>query len=198
LEQAQRAGVLPIIDEAYIDFAGRPVASAMPFVVGGGRALVLRTLSKCHGLAGFRIGYAVGPPDVVSAILNIRRAVPFSVNRLAQKAAIAALEHPEYLEARVAQTAARRRLLSAELRGLGLGVVDSETNFLLVRLPVDSTIFAEKLRTEYGILTRDAAPFGYPYHIRVSLGSVEQLHLAIRAMRTVVTAMAASVGRRTS
>jgi histidinol-phosphate aminotransferase len=168
------AEVLVVVDQAYfeyIDDPGYPDA-VEAYLKAGRRVVVLRTFSKIYGLAGLRVGYAVGPPDVVSAIAKTRR--PFDVTSPAQAAALASLDDPAEI--------ARRRTLNAE--GLaelqrtvrehgfepGAGAVG---NFLYVEVGDEAARLYDALLHE-GVIVRPLAGFGAPRALRISVGSPEE------------------------
>jgi histidinol-phosphate aminotransferase len=135
-------GVLVALDEAYHEFVTDPA-------VGEGTALfrhrdnlaVLRTFSKAYGLAGLRIGYCVAPEPVISALHRVF--MQFSVNSLAQVAALASLEVKDELLARCRAVATERDRVRAELLAMGYPVPDSQTNFVWVPLGDQTTAFTE-------------------------------------------------------
>src|SRR5690606_37424553 len=99
-----------------------------------GRALVLRTLSKAYGLAGLRVGYALGDARLIAEVEKSRG--PYKVNRIAGIAAVAVLRHDrDWVDANVAAVRRNRDRLAAELRRRGARVADSAANFLLLRIP---------------------------------------------------------------
>ncbi|MFE8957409.1 histidinol-phosphate transaminase [Streptomyces iakyrus] len=173
LAACERTGVVPVFDEAYMEFAGPGFDHALDAVRAGRRLLVLRTFSKAWGLAALRAGYAVGPADLIAGVVDTRRALPFSVNRLAQQAALAALSSPDHIAEVFERTTRERERLCRALTSLGVSHVPSVTNFVMVKTPGNSTRFASRLADEHGILVRDLTPFGYPGHVRVSVGTAE-------------------------
>ncbi|HLA91237.1 MAG TPA: histidinol-phosphate transaminase [Gemmatimonadaceae bacterium] len=120
---------LVILDEAYVDFTGEPgLLREAPAL---GRVLVCRTLSKAHGLAGLRAGYATAAASIVEAVEKSRG--PFKVNTMAERASVAALtEGREWVRAHVAEAISSRDRLAGALRTLGLPPLPSHANFLLV------------------------------------------------------------------
>ncbi len=166
--------VLPVVDEAYFEYlpagghdAGRLVAE--------GRALgVMRTFSKAFGLAGLRVGYLLGPPDLVRALGVVRNV--FDVSAPAQAAAIASLaEADALLPERIALNATERETMAAGMRELGLAPLPSEANFLLVNLgsperaqAVNAALLAR------GVIVRPARAFGAPSALRVTVGFPEE------------------------
>ncbi|MEV6424323.1 histidinol-phosphate transaminase [Streptomyces sp. NPDC051662] len=173
ISAAERVGATPVFDEAYMEFAGSGFDHAMDAVRAGRRLLVIRTFSKAWGLASLRAGYAVGPADLIAGIQDVRRALPFNMNRLAQQAALAALDSKDHIAEVRERTAGERERLCRGLARLGVGFVPSVTNFVMVKTPGDSARFASRLADEHGILVRDLTLFGHPGHIRVTVGTSE-------------------------
>ena len=127
--------VLVVVDEAYVEFVRDPdAARGLDLQARFDNVVVLRTFSKAYGLAGLRVGFLVGHPDVAAAV---RKATPpFSVTDVAQAAAVASLAAGDELAARVEEVVKGRSLLLDGLRAQGWTVPDSEANF--VWLPSDS------------------------------------------------------------
>lgn len=198
LTEAAAAGdTVLIVDEAYVEFA-EPGASAIPAVRAGDSSLVtLRTFSKAYGLAGLRLGYAIGAPSLVDRMRAVHHALPFSVNRLAQVAAVRALEDDVFIAGVRRRTAEVRSWFCAELRRLGLESIESEANFLLVRTPANRGLVARRLLEEHRILVRDLTSFGLSGCIRVSIGTqgeMERCSSAIAAILEEDETMLADVG----
>ncbi|MGW4369827.1 histidinol-phosphate transaminase [Nocardia takedensis] len=158
--------VLVVLDEAYYEYL-RLTPEDRPDGVELGRdrpnVLVLRTFSKAYGLAGLRVGYAVGDPEVITALLKVH--IPFSVNRVAQAAAIASLEaRGELLDRTHALVIERHRVRDA-LLAAGYRVPPSETNFVWLPLGARSVDFGEASASA-GVLVR---PYGVD-GVRVTIG----------------------------
>jgi histidinol-phosphate aminotransferase len=160
-------GTLFIIDEAYLTFAA-PASSVLPGLRHN--MLVLRSMTKAYALAGLRLGYAVGAPDVLAALQRARP--PWSVNALAQAAGIAALQDTAHLAACLERIAQAKHNLMADLRTLGLPPVPSATHFFLVR--VGHGAVCRQALLGRGILVRDCASFGLPEYIRVATRRPEE------------------------
>lgn len=158
--------ILVVLDEAYYEYLRLP-ADDHPNGVEIGRdrpnVLVLRTFSKAYGLAGLRVGYAVGDPEVITALLKVH--IPFSVNRLAQAAAMASLESGDELLDRTEHTVAERDRIRAALLAAGYAVVPSESNFIWLALGSRSAEFGEASAAA-GVLVR---PYGVD-GVRVTAG----------------------------
>jgi histidinol dehydrogenase len=177
-----RAPGLVIVDEAYAEFAGVDMASGAPAL---GNVLVTRTLSKAFGLAGLRIGYGIGAERIVREVEKARG--PYMVSAAAQRAALAALAERDWVAAKAAKAVEHREWLSAEIRALGLDVLPSHANFLLVRVR-DAAALARRLRTRRVIVR--ALP-GLPVTgdaIRVGVGPWDAMTAVARALRSEVDA----------
>jgi len=160
---------LVVVDEAYRDFCDDPespdgvaLARDFPFVIA------LRTFSKIAGLAGLRIGYAVAQPEIIDRLNRVR--APYNVNRLAQVAAVAALDDQPHLDRTRAHILAERPKLAEALRQRGSIVPPSQANFLLVKVDARAGVLRQAL-LKTGILVRDGAGIGFPGHLRVSIGT---------------------------
>lgn len=155
------ADTLLVADEAYAE-----CVPGFESVVGCGRpnVLVLRSLTKAHGLAGLRIGYAVGPVAVVGPMRRAR--VPWSVNAAAQAAAVAALHDEEHTRRTVAAWIALRDELVAGLRASGLSPAVSAAPFFRLPDPPGESWAVRLLR--HGIAVRDCTSFGLPGCARIS------------------------------
>src|SRR6266511_1484660 len=126
---ATESGAVLVLDEAYAEFAGAAHHSGIDEVRAGGNLIALRTFSKAYGLAGLRVGYAIGPSRLISQLG--RRLPPFTVNRVAQAAAAAALEDQAFLLSVVERVAEGRRRLEEALASLALDVVLRGATFVL-------------------------------------------------------------------
>jgi histidinol-phosphate aminotransferase len=178
------ADLVAVLDEAYYEYLApdrRP--DALRLVRGGRRILVLRTFSKIYGLAGLRIGYGIGPADLV-ALLNRLRA-PFNTSSLAQAAATAALQDDTHVASTRAVTEAGRKYLTAQCRALGCGVVPSEANFLLVDVGRPGAAVTEALLRQ-GVIVRPMGGYGFPNHLRISVGTGPENERCIAALRSVL------------
>ena len=176
---------LLVVDEAYAPFAGNglpPTLASLP------NAVVLRTFSKAYGLAGLRIGYALGSPVLIEQLHKVL--LPFCVDRLAQIVAEVALDHPAHLEARVTLLNSERERVLARLAGLhALQALPSVANFFLLRTPDAAT--THRAFVEQGVLLRrvDHQP-GLAGHLRVSIGAPAENDAFIAAATRVDHALA--------
>ena len=181
--------VVVVLDEAYYEFAahlaarrGIEYSRALSYVRQGASVVVLRTFSKVHGLAGLRVGYGLGPGELLDYCARMRNT--FSVSSVAQAAAIAALEDESHIARTVAGNEDQAQVLGVGLSELGLRVVPTWANFLYCDLGEDASLVAERLRAE-GIGVRPLGAWGAPHCIRVSVGRVEQNQKFLNAISRV-------------
>jgi histidinol-phosphate aminotransferase len=178
------------IDEAYFEFgqaAGAPDLLAL-LAARHGPWVVLRTLSKAFALAGLRVGYALASSSELAEALNRLRNV-FSVNVLAQAAAVAALGDLDHMRRLVAECVDERERLRLALQGIGLDVLPSAANFLAVATPLDAPAAAAAVRRA-GILVTPIASADFPRFVRVTVGTREQNDRFVEAMGAVVASTA--------
>jgi len=176
--------VLVILDEAYYEYLPPDLApDALRFVREGRPVLVLRTFSKIYGLAGLRIGYGIGPAPLIALLNRIRE--PFNTNSLAQAAATAALRDEEHVRSTRAITGTGRKYLTEQCRALGLSVVPSVANFLLVDVGRPGPATADAL-LRHGVIVRPLAGYGFPTHLRISIGTPPENERCIAALKAVL------------
>lgn len=162
--------VLVILDEAYTEFvtAEGAVDGATVLAAGHPHVVVLRTFSKAYGLAGLRVGYAVGDPRILAAARST--GIPLSVTAQAEEAALASLDAEDELRQRVAVLTARRDALVARLRLVGWDVPDAQGNF--VWLPAgDRALDVAAAFERAGLIVRPFAGDG----VRISIGEHESI-----------------------
>ena len=167
---------LLVVDEAYIDFAGEE-HSLLKHLDEVPNVALLRTFSKVYGLAGLRVGYGILPPRLADYMWRVR--LPFSVNVLAEQAAVAALEDDIFREITRRVVAEGRTVLSDGLRALGCTVLPSHANFLMFAPPVggpDARVLHQTL-LERGIIVRALGGYQLPDWLRVSVGMEEENRL---------------------
>ena len=170
--------VLTVLDEAYfeyVDEAEYPDGIEEYLKRDGRRVLVLRTFSKIYGLAGLRVGYGIGPADVVAAIRKVRNA--FEITQPAQDAALASIDQGDELLRRREVTARGRDQLVEICAGLPVRVGPRPVaNFVYVDTGRDAGPLFEALLGE-GVIVRPLAPFGAPEAIRVTVGTADEIDL---------------------
>jgi histidinol-phosphate aminotransferase len=172
--EAVPAHVLIVIDEAYVEYIRAPMlADSLELVRTHGNVVVLRTFSKAYGLAGLRIGYAIGHPDMITALDQVY--VPFTVTSLSQVAAIASLDAADELLARTDFVVAERTRVSAGLRDAGFTLPDSQSNFVWLPLGPRTMDFVTQA-ADARIVVR---PYGTD-GVRVSMGAPEENDTLLR------------------
>lgn len=179
-------GTLLVLDEAYVECA--PEGTALPLPFDDPRVIRLRTFSKAYGLAGARVGYAIGNPDLISAFNKVRN--HFGMNRSAQEGALAALADQAWLRSVLARIAASRLRIAKIARSCGLEPLKSAANFVTIDCGRDGDFAKKVLDTmvSEGVFVR--MPFVAPQNrcIRVSCGTPADLDILAdvlpRALRT--------------
>ncbi|MFB6782676.1 histidinol-phosphate transaminase [Streptomyces sp. NPDC056352] len=169
---------LVVVDEAYIDFTDDPDATTALPLARRGQAVVLRTFSKVHGLAGLRVGYLIGNQEIVATLRKIR--APFSVSALAQAAALAAVRDPDHTDAVRRHTRDHRAALTDLISKAGYRVVPSQANFVLVQTP-DEQRLIDRLAA-HGITVRPGSSLGVPGTVRMSVPTAKGLDLVALAL----------------
>jgi histidinol-phosphate aminotransferase len=182
--------VLTVVDQAYFEYIDRPdyPDAVEEYLKRGHRVLVLRTFSKIYGLAGLRVGYGVGPPDVIEAIGKTRRA--FDVSTQAQVAALASIDGTAELAERRRLTAEGRETMERTLREHGLEPAGpAVANFLFVEVGDDATAFFQALLRQ-GAIVRPMAAFGAPGAVRITVGAPDENAFFAEALASVMAATA--------
>jgi histidinol-phosphate aminotransferase len=183
LIQAVPKHVLLVMDEAYIEFLEKRT-DLLPLVLRGDfpNLILMRTFSKIYGLAGLRIGYGVGHPELVANLEKIRQ--PFNSNALAQAGAMAALDDEEHVTRTRTNNQAGLRLFEDAFRTLGLEFVPSSANFVLVRVGDGQHAFQELQKG--GVIVRPMAGYQLPEWIRISIGTPAENARCLEALRNVL------------
>ena len=167
--------VMLVLDGAYTEFATDPrFSDGLDLARGASNVIVTHTFSKIHGLAALRVGWAYAPIEAADAIDRIR--LPFNISIAAQEAAIAALGDVEFQAQSLALVEQWRPWLVQQLGGVGLEVLPSAANFLLVHFPTTpgkTAAEAEAFLADRGYLTRGVSSYGLPEFLRFNVGLEE-------------------------
>ena len=181
--------VTVVLDEAYYEFAehfsrlrGIEYSHAIDWVKQGRKVVVLRTFSKAHGLAGIRVGYGVGPADLMSDVE--RRRTIYSVSVVAQAAAVAALGDQTHIQKTLENNARQVERLIDGMAALGYQVAPTWANFLYCELEEDAARVALRMQRQ-GVMIRPLDAWGAPTAIRVTIGTPEQNDLFLAALKKV-------------
>ncbi|MDB4867034.1 MAG: histidinol-phosphate transaminase [Cohnella sp.] len=177
------ASVMVVLDEAYCEYIEDPsFPDGLEVLKKYPNVITLRTFSKIYGLASLRIGYAIGRPELIRSINQVRE--PFNTSRFGQAAALAALEDQSFIDSCRRANLEGLRTLRAAFDRLGLESFPAYGNFIMVdvRRPA-MEVFDELLRK--GVIVR-AGHRGYPNHIRITVGNPEQNGKVIAALESVL------------
>jgi histidinol-phosphate aminotransferase len=173
-----------LIDEAYHEYATDPsYQSALSLAVETPNVFVTRTFSKAYGMAGLRVGYAVGHTDTIAELNRYR--MPFSIGLPNIGAAVTALGNQRHIETERARNTSVRDFTTKAFQEMGYTATDSQTNFIFVNLKSPAAAFREACR-EHGVLVgRDFPPYEKT-HVRISMGTMEEMQRAVQVFRKVL------------
>jgi len=184
LEKNQESVV--VVDEAYIDFGGE---SAISLVGRYPQLLVVHTLSKSHSLAGLRVGYAIGQPELVEALNRVKDSFnSYPLDRFAQAGAVACMQDRAYFDETRHKVMATRERLVAELTALGFEVLPSAANFVFARHPRhDGAELAAALRERSIIVRHFKKPARIAPFLRITIGTDEQCETLVNALKLILS-----------
>jgi histidinol-phosphate aminotransferase len=178
-----------VLDEAYYEFAQRfseirnvEYSRSLSYLRQNTGVVILRTFSKAQGLAGLRIGYGLGPAELISYCRRIED--PYSVSSVAEAAALAALDDTAHIVRSVSHNAEQAEILQKGLSELGLRTIPTWAYFLYCELEVDAAGLGRRLR-EQGISIRPLGGWGAPHCIRISIGTAAENDALLTAMSKV-------------
>ena len=185
LRKIRGGSVLAVFDYAYWEFVTAPdLSDPMELLGGFPNVVILRTFSKIYGLAGSRVGYGIGAPEVIGSIEKVRK--PFNLNTLGMVAAQAALADTAFMKRTLKLNAAGMKLWQASLTDIGIPYIPSQGNFLLI----DTQSGLGKSGVEVysgclkrGVIFRPVANYGLHHALRVSVGTPEENRLGLQALR---------------
>lgn len=179
--------VLIILDEAYFEYARDNPRYPDSMHYRYDNVITLRTFSKIHGLAGVRIGYGFAHEDLIRNLLKVK--LPFEPSTLAQAAGIGALSDGEFVHRSLELNARGLRFLTEAFRSMGLPVVESQANFVMLPFATEQqamTLYESMLRQ--GVIVRPLKAFGLPHCLRISTGTDEQNQDCVEAMQKAAPA----------
>ena len=180
--------ILIVHDEVYADFADKAVFPDTIEMLKGGRKnlFLIRSFSKIYGLAGVRVGYGIGDPELIKLMYRVRQ--PFEVSVLAQLAAEAALDDTDFYQQTLKLTAEEKAYLYAELKRRQLSFVPSSTNFILIETGFQAIKVCNEL-LKRGIIVRSAHSYQLPIHIRLTIGTHSQNEIFLKALDEVLACL---------
>jgi histidinol-phosphate aminotransferase len=176
--------VLVVLDEAYVEYvAAEDYPRSLDLLNSYPNLLILRTFSKIYGLAALRIGYGIADATLIGYLNKVRE--PFNVNRLAEKAALAALQDDAFIASCQEKNRQGMRQYVDFCERHGLAYYPSQTNFILIFFGVDDReLFQSLLRR--GLITRSGTALGIPKTLRITVGSQEQNEKMIKALEEIL------------
>ncbi len=175
---------LVVVDEAYAEFVtAGDFPRSIELLAEFENLLILRTFSKIYGLAGLRVGYAIGREQVMSDLGKVKQ--PFNVGLLAQAAAASAIDDHEFVKTSISNNEAGRDYLYAELSRLGLPFYDTQANFICFDTGLDAAKIFHRIM-ELGVTIRPLTSFGMPTSVRVTIGTPEQNRLFVECLETAL------------
>jgi histidinol-phosphate aminotransferase len=184
--------VITVLDEAYCDYAsyfaaerGFSYSHALDYVRQQRRVVVLRTFSKAHGLAGLRVGYGMGPAELMGYFARMKTA--FMVSSLGEAGALAALADADHVQRAVRTNAAEAKLLTQAISDTGIRVTPTWANFLFCRVGEDAASLCRALQDNGVIVRQMSGPWGAPDAFRVTVGTPEQNQQFLGALKRAVS-----------
>ena len=175
--------VVIALDEAYIEFLERKLDLTSEIAAGlRPNLLLMRTFSKIYGMAGLRIGYGIGHPELIAALEKIRQ--PFNINAISQAGALAALDDAKHVEKTQRINKRGIKLFTRAFKQLKLEVVPSAANFILVRVGDGARVFSEMQKL--GVITRPMGGYQLGEWIRISIGTPKENQRCLEALKTVL------------
>lgn len=174
-----------VVDEAYFEFVEEDdFPDGIRLIKEYPNLVVFRTFSKMYALAGLRIGYLAGDLDVVDIIR--RTCVVYSVNVLAQEAALASIDDHEHILRTRELVAKGKELITRELRHLGLPFVSGQGNYMMIKLPMSDTLAYRRLMA-CGVMIRTMTGFRFPNYIRLTVSTREAMEAFVEALSRILT-----------
>lgn len=178
------AGVMVVLDEAYFEYVEQMGYSrSLDLVRRGRNVIVLRTFSKIYGMAGMRIGYGLGPKELLDVMNKLRS--PFNTTSPAQAAALAALDDVEHVKRSMETNRAGREQIIEALDRMRVDYVPGVANFLLIELGRDTADFAGEMM-KYGVIVRPMRWMGFPNAIRVTIGTHSENERFLQALSAML------------
>jgi histidinol-phosphate aminotransferase len=176
--------VLVALDEAYIEFMTEPLDLISDLRLGRRpNLLLMRTFSKIYGLAGLRLGYGIGHPDLISELEKIRQ--PFNLNAIVQAGALAALDDANHVAKTRKNNARGLRFYERSFRKLKLEFIPSGANFILVRVGDGQAVF--DAMQKFGVIVRPMGGYQLPEWIRISVGTPKENRRCIEILGNVLS-----------
>ncbi len=173
-----------VVDEAYVDFGGSTIPTAIPLTQRHPNLLVVQTLSKARSLAGLRVGFAIGHPDLIEALERVKDSFnSYPLDRLAIVGAVAAFEDGDHFEKTRAAVMCSREKLNTDLQELGFDVLPSAANFIFARHPKRDAAELSKALRERSVIVRHFKLPRIDQFLRITVGTDAQCASLVTALR---------------
>lgn len=187
LRAALREDIILGLDAAYAEYLADG-EDGRALVTEGTNTVVFHTLSKIYGLPALRVGWGYAPPHIIDILNRIRS--PFNVNSAALAAGIAAINDQPYIAEMRLKNEVERSRVSDAIRALGYTVVESHTNFVLVKFGAQASAVNAHL-VSHGVIVREVGAYGLSDYLRISIGTTEENTVLLAALETYTTSAAA-------
>tara|TARA_Y100000588_G_scaffold394103_1_gene512857 strand:- start:201 stop:1301 length:1101 start_codon:yes stop_codon:yes gene_type:complete len=175
--------IVVVVDEAYCQFVtDEDYPNTLELMNKYHNLVILRTFSKVYGLAGLRIGYGIAQPEIISILSKVRE--PFNVNSLALLAAENALGDEKHVKETISSNLEGREFLEKELTSLGIPFVSTQANFLMIDVSNGDRVYDSLLKR--GVIVRPITGYGFPSHIRVSIGTMDENRRFMKDLKEVL------------
>jgi histidinol-phosphate aminotransferase len=184
-----------LIDEAYADYATDPgYKTAIPLAMETPNVFVCRTFSKAYGMAGLRLGYAIGRAEVIKELARWGM-TPFNLNTLGIAAAVTSLNDQPHIDREKARNTEARAFTVKALADMGYKATDTQTNFIFVDIRRPAKEFRDACATDGVLVGRDFPPFEKT-HARISIGTMDEMRKAVAVFRKVLGSSATTAAAR--
>jgi histidinol-phosphate aminotransferase len=191
--RAESPDTVILIDEAYHDYVTDPAyRTAVPLALETPNVIVARTFSKAYGMAGLRIGYALGAPATIAPLNRLR--MPYNVATLSVAAAMASLADPKHIAAERERNVAVRAFTVKVFDELGCRASDSQTNFIFVDIGRTAASFRDACALQGILVGRDFPPLEQT-HARISIGTMDEMKKAASVFRSILRPVTTTAGR---
>jgi histidinol-phosphate aminotransferase len=184
-----------LIDEAYCDYVTDPgFQTAIPLALTTPNVIVARTFSKAYGMAGVRIGYAVGQAETIRRMARYR--MPYNVNTFGVAAAVASLKDPQHIKEESARNKGVREFTIKALADMGYTSTDSQTNFIFADIgkTMTAAAFREGCAKDGVLVGRDFPPLEKQW-ARISIGTMDEMQKATDVFRKVLRPATTTAGK---
>ncbi|TDX53314.1 histidinol-phosphate transaminase [Orenia marismortui] len=176
--------VVIVFDEAYYEYVeSTDYPETINYLLDYDNIIILRTFSKIYGLGGLRVGYGIANQSLINYMERVRQ--PFNVNTIAQIGATASLDDSDHVAKTLDYNRQGKEYLYQEFEKLGLEYVPTDTNFILVDLPMSNDKVFEEMLKE-GVIIRSLSSYGYNTEVRITIGLPEENKKLVKVLKDVL------------